>query len=37
MAMLELLWITPKNETRPEANAGAVNYKYNIDFDPAKR
>jgi len=35
--MLELLWIAPKSETRPEANAKAVNCKYNIDFNPAMR
>jgi hypothetical protein len=35
--MLELLSIAPKNETRPEANARAVNCKYSTHFNPTKR
>jgi hypothetical protein len=35
--MLELLWIAPKNESRPKTNAEAVNCKYSTHFNPANR
>jgi len=35
--MLELLWIAPKNESRPKANAEAVNYKYTTHSNPGMR